>query len=299
MKILITGGCGHLGSFLIRKLSENHECIVVDDLSTQRFCSLFNLKNKIKFLNKDIDDIDFFDLKNIDIVIHLAAVTDAANSFKNKEELESVNIQKTKKLIDKCSLSSIKKFIFPSSTSVYGVASDIVTEDNDEYINPQSPYANSKIQIENYLKEKYKFPYIIFRFGTIFGNSEGMRFHTAINKFCYEVSLGLPITVWKENYEQYRPYLGLEDMYKSIDLFINNDIINQTYNVVSENLKLSDIVSFISEKNNISINFVDTPLLNQFSYNVDFSKIKNNGYNPTCKVKDSIYETLELLKNLK
>ena len=78
---------------------------------------------------------------------------------------------------------------------------------------------------------KKKLKVIIFRFGTIYGPSEGMRFHTAVNKFCWQAAMGQPITVWKSAYEQSRPYLDLNDASRAILhsmtlLNFNGDIFN-------------------------------------------------------------------------
>jgi len=299
MNILITGGCGHIGSYLIRSLDPSqYKITVVDNLLTQRYCSLFNLDFPIKFIEKDIKDLKLKDLKGIDIVIHLAAITNAADSFTNKKEVEEINYKQTKDFIDICEKANCK-FIFPSSTSVYGVAADIVYEDEDKFLNPQSPYAESKINIENYLKKNVS-NYLILRFGTIFGISEGMRFHTAINKFCYEASLKRPLTLWKQNYNQYRPYLGLKDAIRALSFFLyNNKTWNETYNVLTGNYKLSEIVNFISNEIEVELNMVDTPLLNQYSYKVSDKKIKKIGFKPNENLNDNIILTLRILKNLK
>lgn len=297
MRLLITGGCGHIGSYLIRNILSK-KITVVDNLLTQRYTSLFNLQNQIKFSEMDIDELTVDDLHGHDIVLHLAAITDAAGSFGNKKEMEDVNITKTKVLIDKCIEAGVKKFIFPSSTSVYGVAADEVYEDEPKFLNPQSPYAESKIEIENYLKES-DIDYVIFRFGTIFGFSEGMRFHTAVNKFCYQSSLNLPLTIWRENYNQVRPYLGLRDCYHSIMMAIDGKLPKGVYNVVSENKKLSDIVGIVRKHNpNLKIDFVDTPLLNQYSYDVNYEKIHNLGFRRMDKLKQGIPTILNTLYNL-
>ena len=242
MKLLITGGLGHIGSHLIRHLPLEMDLVVADDLSSQRYCSLFALDRKIKFLDKDIEDLVERDMVGVDVVVHLAAVTNAANSFNNKEEMEKVNIHKTKKFIKFCKDSNVSRFIFPSSTSVYGVAADVVYEDDPSVINPQSPYAESKIIIEDVIKEELgdRTKYLILRFGTIFGVSIGMRFHTAINKFCYEASMKKPLTIWKQNYNHMRPYLGINDAACSITHFLLSDteLWNNTYNVLSGNYSL-------------------------------------------------------------
>lgn len=296
--IIITGVCGHIGSFLINELN-NYNIIAVDNFLTQRYCSLFHLNKKITFYEKDFLDIEYPEGST---VIHLAAITDAASSINNPSQVEEININKTKQLIDKCINFKVKRFIFPSSTSIYGVAAELVNEDDLQYENPQSPYAQSKLEIEKYLESKKKdLDYLILRFGTIFGNSSGMRFHTAINKFCWQSSLNQPITVWKENYEQVRPYLGLNDCIKSIKHFINLDskYYKTKYNILTGNYKLKDIVDIIKKHNNdLKINMVNTPLLNQFSYNVDNTKAKNTGFISQDNLELEIQLTLNKLKNL-
>jgi nucleoside-diphosphate-sugar epimerase len=301
VNILITGGCGHIGSYLIRKLPLEYRVTVVDNLLTQRYCSLFGLNRRIKFIEKDMNELTEDDIVGTDVVVHLAAITSAVESFKNKEETENVNIVKTEKFIELCQKVRIPYFIFPSSSSVYGASVDVVYEDDDSVVNPQSPYAETKIGIENLLKNQSDINYLILRFGTIFGESIGMRFHTAINKFCYEVSLGKPLTIWKQNYEQVRPYLGLNDAVGSIMHFLDNlQCFNQTYNVISGNFKLSDVVKSIEKvTGEIELNMIDTPLLNQFSYDVSDEKVRKTGFEPKDKLEESIEKTLKTLDNLK
>ena len=126
-----------------------------------------------------------------------------------------------------------------------------------------------------------------------------MRFHTAVNKFCYQSSLKLPLTIWRENYNQVRPYLGLRDCYHSIMMAIDGKLPKGIYNVVSENKKLSDIVDIVRKHNpNIKIDFVDTPLLNQYSYNVNYEKIYNLGFRKMDRLKQGIPKILNTLYNL-
>ena len=80
--VMITGVCGHLGSYLIRNLDKKYNIVGVDNLLTQRYCSLFNLKRKnFKFLLKDYIDLTDEELQNIDVILHLANIVDAPNSF--------------------------------------------------------------------------------------------------------------------------------------------------------------------------------------------------------------------------
>lgn len=295
--ILITGGLGHIGSKLIRKIPKNYNLTVVDNFHTQRYCSLFDMSRNVDFTECSFEEISSDVLQRSDVIIHLASITNASKSFDNAM-MEEVNINKTKKFIDRCAKESNCKFIFPSSTSVYGTAAELVTEDDDSLLNPQSPYAESKIEIEKYLRPKH-LNYTILRLGTVFGCSPGMRFHTAVNKFCYQASLGIPLTVWRQNYEQYRPYLGINDCVEAIKHILQNDECGETYNVITKNYKLKDIVSFIRSIKKIEVNMVDTPLLNQYSYKICTKKLKSLGFCPSDNLDDGIRLTMRMLECIK
>lgn len=285
MNILLTGGLGHIGSYLMKSINPS---VVVDDLSTQRYHSLREFKNT--FINCKFQSLTKEYLKQFDVIIHLAAITNAEGSFNNVKEVEQTNYLDTVDLINKL---DDQLFIFPSSTSVYGSNLDVMCENS--IVNPQSPYANTKFQVEKFLKTSDK-NYIIFRLGTIFGTSPGMRFHTAINKFCYQAIINEPLTVWQENRFMKRPYLGLNDASRAFYAAIKNRLpYNHIYNVVSENVVLDDVLRTIMKYKPITINQVNTPLLNQYSYIVSNDKIKEYII-LTDKVKDGIRDTFRWFK---
>ena len=296
--ILVTGGLGHIGSALVKKLAPNYSVTVVDNLLTQRYCSLFSFNEPVNFVEGSFDDVS---LDGIDTVVHLAAITDAASSFGNREEIEKVNVRDTQSFLKRCRDSGVGLFVFPSSTSVYGVSADVVFEDDDQYLKPQSPYAESKLAIEETIEQELgeSCKYLILRLGTIFGPSPGMRFHTAVNKFCYQAALGQPLTIWKDNYDKVRPYLGINDACCAIDHLISkNRYRNKIYNVLTENVRTKDIVGFLDKMVGVEIKMVDTPLLNQCSYIVSNKRLKATGFWPQDIMIDEIFKTLKLLEGL-
>ena len=302
--ILITGALGHIGSHLIRNWpNKDDHIIAVDDMSNKRYCSIFNLGRTVQFVQSCVTEIPLNILTTADIVIHLAAKTDATTSFKNELEYEFENVEYTKVLVKTCEKLNIELFVFPSSSSVYGVSVDEVFEDNDSHINPQSPYAEQKYKSEQMIQQRLGnngTSYLIPRFGTIFGTSPGMRFETAVNKFCLEASLGKPLTVWAQNYEMTRPYLGLNDCVSGLHMLINNkDSWNNIYNMVTVNQKAKTIVEHIQKLTGVELNFIDTPLLNQFTYRVNTDKIKNLGFVAKDDMLANIHDTLELLKGIR
>ena len=126
-----------------------------------------------------------------------------------------------------------------------------------------------------------------------------MRFHTVVNKFCYQAALGHPLTVWSDNYEKTRPYLGIGDACFAIQHLIKKDKFrNETYNVLTMNARTKDIVEFLDRLVGVEVEMVDIPLLNQYSYTVNSTKIRSTGYYTQDNILDEIFKTLKLLEGL-
>jgi nucleoside-diphosphate-sugar epimerase len=297
-KILITGGLGHIGSYLINYLNRfTRKITVVDDLSAERYCTLLKNYNSFDFIEGDFLDIDRSLLTPDCTVIHLAAKTNAAASVENKDSTWATNVAKTKEFIDRCAEELVDNFIFPSTTSVYGKGQDTMYEDDDNIL-PQSPYAESKVEIENYIQKSDLRHWIILRLATITGVSTGMRFHTAINKFCFQACMGQKLTVWKDNYDFERPYLTLEDAAQAFDMCINPGLMRIIHNVVTDNVELSMIIKMIEKAlgKQVAVDMVDTPLINQHSYSVSTKKIQREGFVPMGSIYKSISDTIAALK---
>jgi nucleoside-diphosphate-sugar epimerase len=139
----------------------------------------------------------------------------------------------------------------------------------------------------------------IIRLGTIFGTSKGMRFHTAINKFCWQAVLGQPLTVWKTALNQKRPYLGISDAINAIKFFINRDIFQgDIFNVVSSNYTVQEVIDSIQKHvEEVEVNLVETQIMNQLSYEVSTKRIESLGFNFQDDLEQGIEETIKLLKN--
>jgi UDP-glucose 4-epimerase len=139
---------------------------------------------------------------------------------------------------------------------------------------------------------------ITFRFGTIFGTSPGMRFHTAVNKFCWQAVTGQPLTVWKTAYEQLRPYLDLSDAVRAMAFVIKNNMIDgNIYNVVTANSTVKEVVEVIrQEVPELKVNFVEHEIMNQLSYEVLNTRIKNAGFEAKGNLEKGIKDTISLLK---
>jgi len=306
MKIVITGALGHIGSRVIREMPSlfpGAEIVMLDNLSTQRYCSLFNLPSsgRYRFLEADILTADLASVfSGVNVVVHLAAITNAPASFEIKDQVERVNFVGTQRVAQACAEAGCT-LIFPSTTSVYGTQDKVIDEDCPiTDLRPQSPYAESKLKAEQYLQTLGKtegLRFVICRFGTIAGTSIGMRFHTAVNKFCWQAVTGQSLTVWRTALHQKRPYLALSDAIEAIKFIIKNDLFDQRiYNVLTDNLTVNSIIEFIrSHVPRLEIQYVDTGIMNQLSYEVSSTRFKKQGFKFRGDVGKSIRETIELL----
>lgn len=299
MKILITGGLGHVGSYFlynIHKIKKIKKVFVVDNFSTNKINSLSNLKKskKIFLIKKDLSEKNILKkFPKTDIVLHLASIVDAEGSLAMKEKVINHNYSVFNNIINYCHKNK-SKLIHISSTSVYGEQSGFLNE-NCQTLNPQSPYAEEKLMEERLLKKnKNKIKYVTFRFGTIAGFAHGMRFQTAVNKFCLHAILNIPLTVWKGALNQTRPYLALNEAFMTINHFIKKDLFNnQIYNVLSGNFTVEEILNLIKKyKKNIKIEFVQSKILNQVSYEISNKKVQALGVKFNKKnIENSIKDT--------
>ena len=307
MKIVVTGALGHIGSRLLRDLPFSFpgcEILMIDNLMTQRYCSLFNLpkEGNYRFIEGDVTKIDLSPLlQGAYALIHLAAITDAAGSFGKAEEVENNNYQGTQKVADACSKTGTR-LIALSSTSVYGTQEKLVSEDCTlDELKPQSPYAACKLkeeQLVTRLSKEKGLQSIICRFGTIYGTSPGMRFHTAVNKFCWQAAMGQPITVWSTAYDQKRPYLDIVDARRALEFIIKKDLFDgKIYNVLTINATVRNIVETIKlTVPSLKIKYVEKSIMNQLSYEVLNEKFKSKGFQVVGNLQAGISDTLTLFK---
>jgi UDP-glucose 4-epimerase len=306
MRFVITGALGHIGSSLIRYLPSVYpscSIVMIDDMSVQRYSSLFDLPAaaSYRFIEGDVRKLDLGKLvSGADILTHLAASTDAASSFGNAEQVEQNNFEGTRAVAEACVNAGVA-MIFPSSTSVYGVQEGEVDEDCPiDQLRPQSPYAETKLREEAFIASLVREKGLraaICRFGTIYGVSPGMRFHTAVNKFCWQAVSGIPLTVWRTAYDQYRPYLALEDATRAVRFIIDRELYSpDVVNIVSNNQTVREVVESIRlHVPDCQVDLVDNKIMNQLSYKVKNTKLTSAGFIPEGQLAQGVAATIKLI----
>lgn len=198
MRILVTGGAGFIGSHLVeRLLKEDHEVIVLDNLSFGKIENL-DLKNpKLSFFKGDICDKKIVKkvLKNVDVVFHLAALIDVSFSVKNPALVNHVNVCGSLNLLEESIKQHVEKFIFASSCAVYGEPQHLPI-DEEHPTNPSSPYAASKLAVEKYcqtFKRLYGLETVSLRLFNVYGpRQEGKIYSGVITQMIQRLSSGKP-----------------------------------------------------------------------------------------------------------
>ena len=167
MKILINGGAGFIGKYLANRLCSEHEVTIIDNFYRK---NNIELKNKVKIIEQDITN-DFEDLiSQNEVIYHLAAISQVMTSIEDPDLTFKVNIEATKNIIAACTKHK-KKLIFASSREVYGTQTELPVKIDAE-LNPENPYAASKIAGESLIKsyaKAYNLDYNIVRMSNVYG----------------------------------------------------------------------------------------------------------------------------------
>lgn len=303
MNICITGALGHIGSAFIRNINAKgiDRIYLIDNLLTQRYAALFDLpKSKhFDFHQLDIRSPDITRIiQDSQVVIHLAAITEAETSFYKPKEIVEVNKRGLEHVAMICAKYHCA-LLFPSTTSVYGVETGIATESGQ--LRPQSPYAASKLYGERLLSTLGRtkgLRFVILRLGTIVGWSVGMRFHTAVNKFIWQAVTDQDLTVWKTALHQKRPYLDLKDCLTAFNKIVEKDLFNgEIYNLVTANLTVAEIMDMIKlNVPHLKYTLVSSPIMNRLSFAVSRQKSVDSGFVYRGDIQKSIRETIVKLK---
>ena len=254
-KILITGCGGYLGSYLMPFLIKKGYQVYGQDIDYFKDCNLFQNEYVQKSIQyKDSKNLVLSDIENIDVVIHLAGISNDPLNKLTPESVYDPTRAYTLKIAQFCKELN-KKFIFASSCSIYGASTINNYLNENSETNPQTGYSLNKLQIEQDLGsiacEKF-FP-ICLRFATIFGVSSRIRFDVVINMLVGMVLTEKEIKLNSDG-KAWRPHLYIEDACKVIEHAINyeknkkdNKILILNVGRNDNNLKIIDVARIIQK----------------------------------------------------
>lgn len=283
MNILVTGNLGYIGPILVSKLN-------IEGYTT------FGLDTNFFFLNKksfqqnhlpkkqlicDVRKIDSSIFKDIDIVIHLSALSNDPMGELDKGLTKEINLEASKRIAKLAKKSGVKKFIFYSSCSIYGSSDLTQYAKEDSKLLPLSEYAKSKINFEKFLQieSSEKFKCISLRNATAFGVSPNMRFDLVLNNLFASAFLTNEIRILSDG-EPIRPLVHIQDIVKCTLFFCKYDIseryISLNIGKNSQNFKVKEIAKTIKKVLPKScIKIMGKDIVDKRSYKVSFDKLSS------------------------
>ena len=284
MKIIILGGCGYVGSVLVQSLlKKNYKLMVID---TKWFGNYLKPHKNLKIIKSDIRNLKNIKFKGYDSIVHLANIANDPASELNPNLSWEVNVLSTYQLVEKAINEGVKKFIYSSSGSVYGIKKEKkVTEELPPY--PISVYNKTKMIAERViLSFKDKIDVQIVRPATVCGLSPRMRLDVSVNLLSIQALEKKVITIFGG--EQKRPNIHIVDLTNVFIYFLENKVKNGIYNAGFENLSILKIGQIIQKSIDCKIKIKKNN--DSRSYNLDSTKLLSTGFLPKYSILDAINE---------
>ncbi|MBN2604102.1 MAG: SDR family oxidoreductase [Candidatus Thermoplasmatota archaeon] len=284
MRVLITGHKGYIGSVMVPMFQAEGYDVVGLDSDLFDGCifgdsSICNGIPNIPYMRKDIRDVKLSDLKNIDAVVHLCALSNDPLGNFNPEVTFEINYKASVKLAKLAKKAGVHRYLYTSSCSVYGAAGTEIVDETSKP-NPVTPYGSSKAKSEKEISKlaDNDFSPTFFRPATAYGVSPMLRFDLVLNNLvAWAYTTG--IVLLKSDGTAWRPIVHIEDISRAFLAALDSppDLIhNQIFNVgiTEENYRVRELANIAKETvPNSKINFAKDADADKRSYRVDFSKI--------------------------
>lgn len=247
-KVLITGGAGYIGSALTEKLSHHpaiEKVVIYDNLfngNKDFFYHTTPAKEKVQFIQGDILETRLIKkaVASVDIVLHLAAIDDAALDNRSAHHMEQVNHWGTAELTYAVEQVAISKLIFLSTSHVYGYSEEVKTEASE--LLPSTPWATSKARGEAHiLRLQEKLNTVVLRIGSVAGWSPVKNFKGVANQFVQDAVTKNRLSIHGDG-KQTRPVLHLAHLLAAIEKTVLENIPSGAYNLQQANPQILDLL---------------------------------------------------------
>ncbi len=216
-QVLITGGAGFIGSHLAQKLVElGARVTILDDLSTGFLKNIQTFKDNVTFIEKSIIDKTVCDqaVTGKEVVFHLAAYTSVPGSIADPTLCHQINIDGTFNLLDASRKHHVKRFVFSSSSAVYGPRNSACIE--NDLLNPISPYGSTKLMGELYCKQfmlNFNVPCVYLRYFNVYGprQNPNSQYAAVVAKFLQQLEANKPVTIFGDG-SQTRDFVSVANV---------------------------------------------------------------------------------------
>lgn len=286
MRVFVTGACGYKGSVLVPKLLRQGHKVVAFDI--QWFGNFLEPHPDLDVVKGDVRNPDEVDLTGVDAIIHLSSVANDPCGDLDPKLTWEISCLATMRLADKAKRCGIKRFIYASSGSVYGVKDEPqVTEDLE--LLPISEYNKTKMCGERILLS-YKDDMVvqIVRPATVCGYSPRQRLDVSVNMLTMQALTKGKITVFGG--DQTRPNIHMDDITDLYLFLLDHPEHAGVYNAGFENISIMDIAQLVVK--HVPAEIVVTPSNDPRSYRVNSDKLLATGFRPKKSVEDAIKEII-------
>lgn len=299
--VLVTGDKGYIGAVLVPMLIKaGYEVVGLD---TEYFDDGLEKSIAYKSIKKDIRKLTLKDLQGVDAVIHLAALSNDPMGEINPTLTKDINLLASRRLARLSKKAGVKRFIFSSSCSIYGIAGGTVDEKSK--VNPQTAYAESKVKVEKALKKlsDKSFCVCLLRNSTVYGYSPKFRNDLVVNNFV-TCALALGKIKIMSDGSPWRPLIDVRDLsgifiefLKAKESKVNGEIINIGFN--ENNFQVKDVLDVVSKNlPKCKIEYTGEHGADTRSYKVNFDKFKKifPGYIQRWTLNKSVVDLIKKLK---
>ena len=304
MRILVTGGAGFIGKYLVKYLIGNGNIVTIfDNFSNSSKKSISHLIDTgAKIIEGDITKHDEISnaVKDQEMVIHLAAKISVQESIRNPSETFRINVDGTKNVLVACEKNCVKKLVVASSAAVYGESLPDIKLTEESKTNPISPYGQSKVKMEQIIKNfvsEHNINCIILRFFNIYGVGQSDEYAGVITKFIKKITQNKPLEIFGDGL-QTRDFVAVQDVVNSIHNSMSkiNDYTG-IYNIASGKTttikELAELMVSVSEKK-LDIKYFPSKKGNVRFSQADISLAKKNlGCEPKIELEEGIRYLLD------
>jgi len=280
LKILVTGSLGYVGTQATYNLKLKGYSVLGIDSGFFRACNLVPISKEVPTILKDIRDSEISDFKNIDAVIHLAALSNDPIGELDESLTYEINYNAAVRTAELAKAAHVKRFVFVSTQSIYGIAqSDSELDEDSSIKNPQTAYAKSKLsaEIEILNMSDNKFTTTSLRPSTVFGWGVRLRSDIVFNNLILNGLVHKKIDVHSDG-TPWRPIVHVSDLCEAIEicLRISPEVISgESFNigVTGGNFTVKELATVAqSALNGIPVKFNTENISDPRSYKVSFSK---------------------------